>query len=373
MVDMKSGLMVSARVPIQRRPSRHWASRAVGGVLAVLGITGLMAGACFDNSTSLPGKCIDGWDCSYMPDTSCSLGFCVCPVYEEGFCNGGCHTWAECEASVGAGGGRDGAVTGTGVGGDMPPAGECVVNSDCGTLDPRCGSVACVNGVCERLILSGPTASQLKGDCERTECDADGHVITVKAPEDSYNDGLQCTQDACGASGSSNTPEAKGSACPETDGVCDGAGVCVACVTDSQCTMVSAPKCIQGRCSPASCNNQTMDDTETGKDCGGLCSPCGSGKGCLKGEDCASGFCVNQMCAVPTCVDGVQNGNETDTDCGTPNCGSCADGSGCKLPEHCKSGVCWAGKCQESTCFDGVRNNGEIGPDCGEPCKVSCQ
>ncbi len=48
--------------------------------------------------------------------------------------------------------------------------------------------------------------------------------------------------------------------------------------------------------------------------------------------------------APPTCMDGIQNGNETGTDCGGPDCPACP------------------------TCTDGMQNGNETGVDCGGDC-----
>lgn len=248
---------------------------------------------------------------------------------------------------------------------------ECATDADCEQPDRRCGSVVCVSGICERSIAVGPMASQIKGDCKQMECDADGHVITTEDASDVYNDGLQCTEDACVESGPVHTPREKGSACPESEGLCDGASLCVACVNDDVCAIPTV-LCLQGRCSPAYCMDKGKDGSESDIDCGGQCIPCAPGRACKVGSDCTSGVCSASTCAPPTCTDGVQNGSETGIDCGTSSCGTCKDGQGCKLPEHCQSGVCWVGKCQEPTCFDGVRNGNEPGPDCGGPCEASC-
>ena len=46
---------------------------------------------------------------------------------------------------------------------------------------------------------------------------------------------------------------------------------------------------------------------------------CAAGESCNQDGDCESGVCTGGTCAAPTCDDGVQNGDETDVDCG----GSC--------------------------------------------------
>lgn len=51
---------------------------------------------------------------------------------------------------------------------------------------------------------------------------------------------------------------------------------------------------------------------------------------------------------VPTCDDGIMNGNETDVDCGgncLPN-KKCHDGLRCNIGSDCNSGVCKLNICQ---------------------------
>jgi hypothetical protein len=48
---------------------------------------------------------------------------------------------------------------------------------------------------------------------------------------------------------------------------------------------------------PNSCASGTQNGTETDVDCGGACSDCGSGDGCISGSDCQSSlFCVESSC-----------------------------------------------------------------------------
>ena len=47
----------------------------------------------------------------------------------------------------------------------------------------------------------------------------------------------------------------------------------------------------------------------------------------------------------PTCDDGVQNGDETDVDCGGSVCGGCTDGQSCIVNSDCLSNHCGDGFC----------------------------
>ena len=58
------------------------------------------------------------------------------------------------------------------------------------------------------------------------------------------------------------------------------------------------------------------------------CPDCSANGGCDEGEtcdapsDCLSGVCTGSVCQAPSCSDGVDNGDETDVDCGG-SCGAC--------------------------------------------------
>lgn len=70
-----------------------------------------------------------------------------------------------------------------------------------------------------------------------------------------------------------------------------------------------------------------------------------------------------------TCTDGIKNGNETDVDCGGPDCLPCADGRDCVSARDCASAVCGTSKkCAAPTCTDGVKNGTETDIDCGGTC-----
>ncbi len=50
---------------------------------------------------------------------------------------------------------------------------------------------------------------------------------------------------------------------------------------------------------------------------------------------------------VATCTDNLKNQNETDIDCGGPNCGTCAAGSSCFFNSDCTSNVCESDVCSK--------------------------
>lgn len=115
------------------------------------------------------------------------------------------------------------------------------------------------------------------------------------------------------------------------DGVCDGSGACVECVNDDQCT--SPATCDTGAnvCVQPHCLNGVQDADETDLNCGGAdCAPCGNGDGCVDADDCSSGFC-----------DAAQNPDV---------CAACTTDSQCDNTEWCNAGVCTTDKTTGQAC-----------------------
>ena len=84
---------------------------------------------------------------------------------------------------------------------------------------------------------------------------------------------------------------------------------------------VASAECVAADC-PTSCNGNL--------DCGDLGFICGP----------------DHLC-VPHCGDGVQNGGESDVDCGGDECAArCVSGETCSVPGDCASGICYHGICQ---------------------------
>jgi hypothetical protein len=100
------------------------------------------------------------------------------------------------------------------------------------------------------------------------------------------------------------------------------------------------------------CADAIENGLETDVDCGGdACPPCGLGASCLGDADCSTSACkagkcespVDPGCVLgdqPTCADCVKNGLETDIDCGGDACGPCATGSACLTGGDCLGLTC---------------------------------
>ena len=120
-----------------------------------------------------------------------------------------------------------------------------------------------------------------------------------------------------------------------------------------------------------SCVDKKKNGLESDVDCGGSgCPKCADGKACNVGNDCASAMCNNKVCqpvGMATCFDSVQNAQETDVDCGGPDCPGCADGMSCQMGSDCANGVCTQGVCGQAApnCNDGQQNGLETDVDCG--------
>ncbi len=348
--------------------------------------------ACAADAT-IGGYCNTTEDChselQSIPGTSCVEFRCVCDNPNEMHCCPGgsiekcesqppndyrCRPAAECQphqpdagTTTGSGGagttssGAGGAPGTGGTGGEPLPPPECLTDADC--PDPpnaACGEGKCFDGICLLDIWEGPTASQLYGDCKQTICDVYGNKLEVIDVGDFYNDGNQCTLDYCFGDIPSNDLLPNGIVCPEAQlGYCfEGACVdCIAMIPNAVCG--NELVCNEVWCEPFG---------QCGGACGGVCAPCANAYPCSIDADCLSKVCMNGSCQLPTCMDGVKNGDESGMDCGAPSCPFCPDGEGCKLPADCASGVCAKGICQAPSCTDAIQNGMESGIDCGGNC-----
>ncbi|RAL20326.1 hypothetical protein DL240_17240 [Lujinxingia litoralis] len=135
---------------------------------------------------------------------------------------------------------------------------------------------------------------------------------------------------------------------------CDGADVCD-----------PGSRCYEGVCLPLDCSATTCESDET---CyRGVCyAACAGDASCPEeGARCVEGSCV-----VPTCTDGLQNGAETDIDCGGPECEACTPGKSCLEVGDCQAPVAgeWS-VCDfgESTCAQvGTQERTLVSYACGE-------
>lgn len=173
---------------------------------------------------------------------------------------------------------------------------------------------------------------------------------------------------------------------PETDVDCGGEACrsvgrsCadgMRCQVDGDCAASSACHADTRRC--VSCSNGLQDGDETDIDCGGVCDSCAWGQGCSQDDDCASNMCnpatsstsASGVCT--SCNNGIVDGTETDVDCGGDCDKGCNIGLGCRTTDDCAAGVCDSSTgpllCRalsaQELCNNGIQDREETDVDCG--------
>ncbi len=137
-----------------------------------------------------------------------------------------------------------------------------------------------------------------------------------------------------------------------TGGGGGGTGGVGGCSQPSDCiggdTTCRYRTCDDGICGSEDAAAGTPCADQGGQFCdgGGNCVECLTNDDCPDDEECnSSGSCVTE-----SCIDGLQNGAETDVDCGGGTCPTCPDGSTCGGSTDCTSGVCADGLCCDVAC-----------------------
>lgn len=267
--------------------------------------------------------------------------------------------------STSSGSGSTGGSGGMGAGGATASSGgmgtggaKCIDPvKDCPKPANECVTAICdsMGGCTTKNVDAGTVFStQTPGDCKRVVCDGAALTKSVDDDADAPDDGNDCTVDACSNGVSAPIPAVIDTACTMAGGkFCDGASVCVECTKPSHCmSMVcQANKCVDG-----SCADGVQNGTETDKDCGGGgCQKCVDGLGCMNASDCISQVCDTantKKCQSPSCTDGVRNGLEVGVDCGGP-CPACGFGMPCVSGADCATGYCVNFKCDAKTLATG--------------------
>ncbi len=227
---------------------------------------------------------------------------------------------------------RDQDETGIDCGGACPAA---CSGSSC-TTNEQCASRTCEGGLCaapagKTCGVGTPVATcadgegcELDKDCSSGFCDA---AKCATPPAASHADGKRNSGETgvdCGGSVKATQP------CPDGEG----------CIDSADCVGT----CNAGTCGPAGPTDGKKNNGETDVDCGGPnAPPCATGKGCATGKDCVDTYCADatKKCTAPRYDDGVQNGTETDVDCGGTGAGmkKCAEGLLCGVDADC-NGAC---------------------------------
>ena len=284
--------------------------------------------------------CVAGQACLVEDDCLsriCSRGECIVESCDDGIPNG-LETDVDC-------GGPDPECARCDDGEDCEKDGDCRSNicteaGTCGT-EPTCADET-ANGGETDIDCGGPTECprcnvgrrcEDDSDCESNLCTPEGRCDAIATCDDEIRNGLETDVDCGGAD-------------PDCERCDDGKD----CARDGDCRSNICTDA--GTCgTEPTCADETANGGETDIDCGGAtnCARCGVGRRCDEDSDCQSNLCTSDgRCdAVPTCDDAIQNGSETDRDCGGPNpdCDRCRPGEFCERGSDCDSGVCSDGQC----------------------------
>ncbi|MCR9164713.1 MAG: hypothetical protein ACE37F_33955 [Nannocystaceae bacterium] len=121
----------------------------------------------------------------------------------------------------------------------------------------------------------------------------------------------------------------------------------------------------------------TLDPATDGIETDGDDAVCGNGRQ-EPGEECDDGNTnerdgCSTRCTSASCEDGERNGDETDVDCGGSCLSPCEVGEGCRATRDCDGVVCDLRRnvCAEPSCTDGLLNQGELSIDCGAVCNTA--
>lgn len=188
----------------------------------------------------------------------------------------------------------------------------CTASGDCGgcTTGDQCGvSTPCLPWACDLDFICRQTPSpngqklqtQVPGDCKEIQCDGKGGEKTVNDNTDAPK--YDCYMTNCSGGMEVKSPSAQGTPCTSGGGnSCDGEGNCVECNTDADCGAGGI------FCDPKSntcfkCNDGIQNGDESDVDCGGdRCSACPQGMKCNVIQDCASNFfCADGVCCNSAC------------------------------------------------------------------------
>ncbi len=216
-------------------------------------------------------------------------------------------------------------------------AGNIAINVN----NPNPSQVVC--GICQAIIGSGLNVSA-SGTCPGSCTGSNASVVTLtnKTPGAIGNVPITTTlADSAFVGGLKGMKGGLGEDCTASIGCTNDAD----CASDTCVLNQTCPGGVPcGSCAAPTCLDHKKNGLETDVDCGGgNCPGCADLLGCISNSDCVDGICDstltvatnNGTCAVHTCGDLVQNGDETDVDCGGSCSKKCPVGDGCKVASDC--------------------------------------
>jgi hypothetical protein len=182
------------------------------------------------------------------------------------------------------------------------------------------------------------------GGCARGyEADPARGELPLQVPETAVTTNPQAATPDAGAP----DPVYSGEACMRGD-----VAVCVCAATGTEGTKT--------------CRFDESSPTQgTFTECASCAAPDSSGGDVPEPDAGASGSGIN-------CADGMQNGAETDVDCGGSDCPSCLIGDGCETSRDCSAGECTSGTCQLPGGGGGLSGGGQGSNRCMPACSQVC-
>ena len=115
----------------------------------------------------------------------------------------------------------------------------CLSDRDCPIPTSGCQDRVCTNNVCgfsNKLVGTILNASDKDGNCQHTECAANGVEQTVDDDNDVPTNTNECVTPSCAGGNPVTTNKTSGTMCTQNMGMeCDGNGQCVGCINASEC------------------------------------------------------------------------------------------------------------------------------------------
>ena len=240
---------------------------------------------------------------------------------------------------------------------------------------PSCTGTAELAG-CDLPQIVPPSCSDNQRNQGEADIDCGGPCTTPCSDGLSCTSAEDCASGFCNAAGSCALASCADSELNGSETAIDCGGSCAPCPAGSACNVpedCATRVCDDGTCAAATCSDQVLNQDEIDTDCGGSCDPCPPGARCTQAADCREEVCTPQgcddglaLCCQPArCNDGVQNGTEPVTDCGLAPCPLCPLGNPCTANAQCASNRCAGGSCALPLCLDGQQNGNETDEDCG--------
>ncbi|MDC3960670.1 hypothetical protein [Polyangium jinanense] len=262
----------------------------------------------------------------------------------------------------------------------QPPI-SCERAQDCPGEDSDCGTRACEKGVCKYVNVKPAGESPLGqrlDDCQEFTCDGTGHAVSKPAPDQTPDDGSECTENKCIDGTPLFVPLEQNAACGKDKLLkCDGLGSCAGCTMPSECgddgpclkwscesgvcirafepagTVVA--NTVTGDCKAEACdgagNLGQIPDPNDAADDGDSCTADICKDGATVRESAANGTACGMGCQ--SCTDGLCGDCSPGFVCEGTACVSVGEqpvGAVCTENPDCMSGFCVQGVCCESAC-----------------------